>query len=198
MPRSRGRRPRRITPHQSSSPSPPKESSSIWKKIGTGILITATLIGGLAAALYFVPRVTIEAVAPFDPSQPTPIAFRITNTNVVPLRNVDISLGICSLMIIPDTQPYPKPADCEGPSNVEMRFGRPWHFNWILMDEPVDISQPPLSWGNHERFSANMEIRISYSPWYAPTILFGRTKAFRFVSYPSRGKIYFKSTPLYP
>jgi hypothetical protein len=161
--------------------------------------VVATLIGGLAAIFYFVPRITIDAVAPFDPSQPAPIIFRLMNTNIVSLHDVDISLGVCSMSIILDNQEYPKPADCEGPSNVEIRFGRSAHYNWLLMDEPVDFPfQPGISWQLHEHFSANIEVRATYTPWLMPDWLFRRTKAFRLVTHKaSDGKIYFRSTPLY-
>lgn len=82
-----------------------------------------------------------------------------------------------------------------------MRFGRAAHFNWLLADESLDFPLvPSISWQSEEQFSANLEVRITSTLWYLPSVWpFRRMKPFRFVTERrSDGKIYFRATPLYP
>jgi hypothetical protein len=46
----------------------------------------------LAGAFFFLPRVTVEPSGPYDPSNPSPITFTISNVNIIPLRNIDVAL----------------------------------------------------------------------------------------------------------
>jgi hypothetical protein len=61
--------------------------------IVTGVTVILKLLG----ALFLLPRVTVESSGPYDPSNPTPISFTISNNNVVPLRNIQPGIGLCFL-----------------------------------------------------------------------------------------------------
>src|ERR1700722_17716146 len=58
-------------------------------------LATAIFVGGAAAALMFLPGVTVDSEGPLDPSSPYPISFKISDANFIPLHNVNVYLVIC-------------------------------------------------------------------------------------------------------
>ena len=65
-----------------------------------------TLPGLMAAALALLPRVSVVPSDPIDVSNPFNATFTITNTNFIPLRQVNISLGLGQISLAP-RQPDP-------------------------------------------------------------------------------------------
>ncbi len=58
------------------------------------VLGTATLIGGIAALLVFLPRMTVTTSDPADPDDPFTASATIVNTGFMPLKSVEVSVGM--------------------------------------------------------------------------------------------------------
>ena len=74
---------------------PPQPSP--WKLAISVILGTATLVGGIAGVLAFVPRVTPTLSEPADPDDPFTASVTITNTGFIPVRAVIPGIGVRSI-----------------------------------------------------------------------------------------------------
>jgi hypothetical protein len=156
-----------------------------------------------AAALFFLPRITVEPSGPYDPSQPTPLIFTIINTNIVPLRNVQVGLGVCYFDLggtkirSPESGNGEIPKDCSGPSGEIINITG-WFFHWLDVDEKAQI---PIESGikngidpRQQIDHANITIAVAYSPWWAP---WRNIRQFRFVTRKlSDGKTYWSPEPL--
>jgi hypothetical protein len=159
-----------------------------------GILASATVVGGVAAAFFFLPRVTVDPSGPYDPSNPSPITFTIANINIIPLRDVQPSLGVCFMDWSTEIKTHPS---CNGPSESRLNFA-PWFVKWLDIDEKYQIAIEDLlkPAAGAQAINANITIGVTYTPWRMPS--FWRiTKEFRFVTKKrSDGKIYWIPTPL--
>jgi hypothetical protein len=67
---------------------PPKPHWTKTQKVYAGLLAGATLIGGIAAVMTFLPRVTVNVSG--DLSNPASIQFQFANINFIPLPRVHI------------------------------------------------------------------------------------------------------------
>jgi hypothetical protein len=147
----------------------------------------------LASAFFFLPRVTIEPSGPYDPSNPSPILFTIANANIIPLRNVEVGIGLC--YVVPQDG-GPTPLDCNGPAQSVLVF-TPWSVKWLDVDEKYEIAiEDALRRRGKEQIEkADITIKVIYTPWRLP---FWRSqKEFRFVTKRrSDGKIYWTAVPL--
>jgi hypothetical protein len=196
MTESRGHKGKRKSQPLQLHPCPQKEHSSLRGKFYKGLLAVATIAGGLAAAFFFLPRVVIDASGPYDPSSPSPLIFTIANTNIVPLREVQPSIGVCFLSFAHENK-VTRP--CNGPSASRLAFG-PWFIKWLDVDEKYQIAIEDAltnSFNKQKQIeSANLTIAITYTPCRMPG--FWRiTKEFRFITKQlSDGKIYWVPTPL--
>ena len=131
--------------------------------------------------MIFWPRLTVEAGAPFDPSKGDPLAFTISNTGFMELRDVEPAVGLCGI----GASPIPP---CNGPLTTKMSRTN-WRVKFFEIDEKytirVDASGPQSTDGLFYfppgQIVSNMEIEISivvsYQPWILPI---RRTKEFRF------------------
>src|ERR1700749_1660646 len=93
MPKSQLDKSQKTRQNRGSSQRPPMPPPT--RRILAGLLAAATLFGGAAAVATFLPRMTVAAHGPIDPSDPSSIAFTVTNTNVLPLCDMEIYLAIC-------------------------------------------------------------------------------------------------------
>jgi hypothetical protein len=153
-----------------------------------------------AAALFFLPRVTVESSGPYDPSNPSPITFTIANNNIVPLRNVEALIGVCSLKM-PDAPHTPHiilkgtGSTCNGPENA-LLTNPGWLVRWLDADEKWQIAIEDQILGGKQVEEANITIAVKYTPWWMPWF-WRNSKQFRFVTKKrSDGKIYWVPTPL--
>jgi hypothetical protein len=161
-----------------------------------GLIWASVIIGIFAGAFAFLPRITVEASGPYDPSSPIPITFVITNTNIIPLRDVQVSIGVCYLIFEGD---LPDRKQCNGPATSGFTF-LPWHTKWLDSDEKFSIALEEfikLGANQRQQFSAaNITIKVNYYPWRI-WWFWKPLKEFRFVTKRlSDGKIYWTPTPL--
>jgi hypothetical protein len=160
-----------------------------------------------ASALFFLPRVTVEPSGPYDPLQPSPITFTITNINIVPLRNVKIGIGLCYLyptdepgassMRSPEAGREKEPIECNGPTKTIPSIDA-WSVKWLDTDEKWQIAlEQAVSLHSPQQIEkANITIAVTYSPWLMPWP-WRYTREFRFITKKlSDGKIYWIPTPL--
>ncbi len=168
MPRSRGRRARQpstpntnLSSHSSQTPTEPPKLCRVlwlhllsilrgllrWLRANFGLKDAVTwlsiLLGIAAGSFFFLPRVTVEPSGPYDPSHPTPLIFWIANTNIVPLRNVRVGIGICYIHVEggPTLQGPDAKGDehaCNGPAKAIIYIER-WHTRWLDADEKFEI-----------------------------------------------------------
>ncbi len=139
-------------------------------------LAAAILAGGTAAAVLFLPGVTVEAEGPVDPSNPYPISFAIANANFIPLTNVNAYLVICYAV----AAPAPPAPVCQPPYGARL-FKASWrdhslsakqHFS-ITLDDFMRFAEPAKIGG------ADLSIIVEYQPWGLP---FRQEKEFGFAA----------------
>ena len=161
------------------------------------LLIWASVIIGIfAGAFAFLPRVTVEPSGAYDPSNPSPITFVITNTNIVPLRDVQVAIGVCYLGFGDQS---PRQPECNGPALSHLIF-TPWRTEWLDTDEKflIALEEAMKDSSNPRRQfdTANITIGVYYYPWRVPWF-WKPLKEFRFITKRmSDGKIYWTPTPL--
>ncbi|MGO8952084.1 MAG: hypothetical protein ACLP1W_19250 [Rhodomicrobium sp.] len=192
MPVSRKRKPPAKT---KGHPARREQSTTHWstlKKISAALVAT---VGFVAAAVTFLPRVTVDPEGSLDPSSPYPISFRITNTGIIPLSDVQPILGICEFVV---DIPKRMVDRCNGPlqSKLVPFPASIWHVNRLAMDEKYSIRLDDfLKIASSATFGgANISIIIEYRPWILPL---HREKEFRFITrLESDGKLSWLSRPV--
>jgi hypothetical protein len=155
-----------------------------------GALAAAVLAGGTAAALMYLPGVTVDPAGPLDPSNPYPISFAISDANVIPLDNVNVYLVICYAV----AAPAPSSPPCQLPYKTR-KFKAGWRGRSLPADQPLTIAlddflrfAPPAKLGG-----ADISIIVEYQPWFVPL---RQEKEFRFATaLGTNGKLYWVSRP---
>jgi hypothetical protein len=141
-----------------------------------------TLLGGLVAAIAFLPRVAVIQTDPSDPSNPFSASFTITNTSYVPIPLHDVEVGVCPGAIVGGGIPFPASVkyflDC-GPITTPQ-----WKNHTLGIDERFTITLEGII-GMQGRGTpqaatlggADIFVIVSYKPWMIP---WTREKGFRF------------------
>ncbi|MGC1778577.1 MAG: hypothetical protein WBB34_11565 [Xanthobacteraceae bacterium] len=181
------------------SPCPPQKESkwTPFSKFFAGILAVATLVGGVAAVVAFLPRMTVEASGPFDVSPLPVVTFTVTNTGVMPLEDVSPRLGFCALGInfgMTDN-PVPPFNKCNGNSTGFLSPTN-WQHRRLNVDVPFTVT-----WDDafHNQTGGQVDyadviVTVAYRPWFLP---WHREKTFRFVTRKmSDNKLYWFARPL--
>jgi hypothetical protein len=138
---------------------------TLVRKVFAVSLAFATLIGGAAALVTFLPRVTVEASRDFK--NPSSIAFVATNMGFIPLRYPVMEMHGCNLDYGEEPLTPMKPCSATFPPENVRETGQEWlnmdgKFitrleDWVkIQNNPMPIS----------RFNAI--IRFSYYPCYIP------------------------------
>ena len=167
------------------------------------ILAGATVFGGLVGALALLPRVIVSPPSiPIDPRNNLSVSFDITNSSVVPLRDVCAAVAVASI----DTDKFhvrgykTTHGDNGGPGTYPdfdnlPRFERPeWKHHSLGMDERFTINIGGLTDFQGQLAAADMAITVTYMPWMLP---FHRQKVFRYTAYRDpQGNMYWESWPL--
>jgi hypothetical protein len=148
-------------------------------------LAAAALVGGVTAAVVFLPGVTVEAQGPVDPSNPYPISFMIGDANLIPLNNVNAYLVICYVV----AAPAPPVHVCQPPFETRL-FKSGWRDHslgahapfTIVLDDFLRLAAPAKFGG------ADISIIVEYQPWVFPV---RQEKEFRFATQTGiDGKLY--------
>jgi len=178
-----------------------------WLRSATSAFVTwaATVLTIFAGAVVFLPRITVEPSGPYDPTNPSPITFTISNANIVPLGDVVAAVGLCELTL-PGRLPGGGSIILKGAGQCTTgaamtRLPNPgWHIKWLDADERWQIALEEQFTGSAAAQVENADITISmeYTPWSLPWF-WRSSKQFRFVTTKrSDGKIYWVPTPLNP
>jgi hypothetical protein len=165
------------------------------KAIGKILLWGSVVVTIVAGFFYFLPRVTVEPSGVYDPSYPSPLTFTISNINVVPLRDVQPSLGVC---FISYSEPPEDINHCNGPAGSKLAF-TPWFVKWLDVDEKYQIiieDALRIKDSPKQITNADITIAVTYTPWFMPS-WWRNTKEFRFITRRlSDGKIHWVPVPL--
>jgi hypothetical protein len=160
MPKARGRKGQRKSGGPPANQPPSQKSWSLFSKFFGAILAAATLFGATAAAVTFLPRITVDASEPFDPSGPAPISFVIANISFVPLRDIQARLGLCGVGINTDNEP--NPYRC--PEAATGYMGpKTWHRDRLEMDDKFTIAFDDAFINNTGYPIRSADIRITVS-----------------------------------
>jgi hypothetical protein len=154
-------------------------------------LATAIFVGGAAAALMYLPGVTVEPEGPLDPSSPYPISFKISDSNFIPLQNVNTYLVICYAV----SAPGPPAQGCRPPYKTRL-FKAAWRDHVLASDQSFTIALDDfMRFIAPEKFGgADISIIVEYQPGFIP---FRQEKEFRFATVPRvDGKLDWVSLPV--
>jgi hypothetical protein len=201
MPKTGPNREPRTLGLRSQPPAPPKKRWTSLSKVVAGLLGLATVLGGAAAVVTFLPRMTVDASGPFEASQKPPVSFTIANTNVIPLLDITPKLGLCAVSIsrgMPDApkQPPPNLPKCNEKS-TGLLWASEWHHDRLGMDERFTATWDDAFHNEIEGSVidyADIIITINYRPWILPWY---SQKTFRFVTRKlGDNKLYWFARPL--
>lgn len=146
------------------------------------LLGIATVVGGVAGALFFLPRVGVSVSGVADPANPFSVSFTITNTSIFPLRDVGASFALIELVGGP--LPFNELKRPALPSDRLTEFTyREWSNHNLAMDESYTITPHGLIGPARPGVTlagADVAIVVNYRPWPVP---FKRRRVFRFVSH---------------
>ncbi len=154
-------------------------------------LATAVFVSGAAAALMFLPGVTVDPEGPLDPSSPYPISFRISDSNFIPLHNVNAYLVICYAVPVP----VPPAQGCQPPYRTRL-FKAGWRDHVLASDRSFTITLDDfMRFIAPEKLGgADISIIVEYQPGIIPL---RQEKEFRFATAPRvDGKLDWVSRPL--
>jgi hypothetical protein len=139
--------------------------------------------------------VSVEPPGPYDPSKPSTITFTISNINIVPLRNVQVGVGVCSTEVRRNV--FLRGPECNGPLGAILT-PPVWKARWLDVDERWQIAlEEGLQVDAVKQIeNADIAVAITYTPWWMPTF-WHNTKEFRFSTKKrSDGRIYWVPIPL--
>lgn len=130
------------------------------KIAGWAVTIALALVG----LFVFWPRMTVDALTTsFDPLDPHPLQFRILNTGLLQLQNVQLVLGLCEIAPLP-----PKTAksadDCSGTRIIPKQRA----LGTISVDEPVSFRVDDVFYHRVGVGSYDISIVVEYKPWRIP------------------------------
>jgi hypothetical protein len=163
------------------------------------ILGICTLLGGLAAVITFLPRITITPNDPVDAHNAFSVSFTIMNASFVPIPLQHVSIRFFPGQIMTKPLPFNPPKKFIYGSGG---FQRPeWADRILQGDERYTVTLDGMFaiGGNApyvpaELSGADVAMIVRYKPWFIP---FERERAFRFATHrQSNGAIYWYSTPL--
>jgi hypothetical protein len=223
------KKPRPKKPKQRKSPRPAQPPCSrqpqqtvtrrslrgLWKTIA----VISVVFGLPASGFALWPRMTATTSRPFDGSNGYSESFTVTNTSFIPLRDLDIAIGFCSIETAKNDLAFIN--NCNDEANLPRMFvGDPnWHSPSLTRDETFTITlsdqlttptekyrttHPRViaSWKTiSELKGANAVLMVQYRPWIVPCWSWVRdfvcVKRFRFVAEEQpNGQIMWRSVPL--
>jgi len=175
------------------------------KRLWRLTLGVCTVIGGLSALSALLPRIVVSPPSmPIDPRNNMSVAFDITNTSVVPLRDVSAAMVLCRIAYggiqirgYKTTHGDNGGGRQGGPPDFANlpRFERPeWKHHSLGMDERFTINLGSLLDLHTDLSVADIAIIVKYTPWLLP---FPSQKIFRYTAYRDKqGILYWESWTL--
>jgi hypothetical protein len=148
----------------------------------------------------------------FDESNAYSVSFKLRNTGVIPLTNLSVAVGFCSIQT-KRKDFYITPNNCATPSGLPvLRIGAPeWGGHRLTHEETFTVSlADEMSIRTHkytvenprviaglktlsDLVSANVVVVVTYDPWFIP---YTQQKPFRFVVQTQpNDKVMWKSVP---
>jgi hypothetical protein len=186
----------------------------IWtpvRKIMTLTLGAATLIGGVPAAIFFWPRMTVTPSGLFDESNAYSEIFTVTNTGYLPFEDVHMGLGICSIETVKKDF-FVTGNNCDETGPYLMFTGASWYTPELVRDQPFQVvltdalnlatdkyrAEHPKTVLGTQMMSPlkamNAIFRVSFMPWPWPKYIAFR---YRFVAEEQpNGKMLWRAVPL--
>jgi hypothetical protein len=149
--------------------------ATTWKVI----VPLSVLLGLFASVLFFLPRLSFDLDVSDVSDDPFPVAFVITNTNIVPLENVSVAIGVCywraGLTINVYETGIGQVKDCDVKPHNTLLVPPGWSGHRLAPDERYKLflidgfsspKQIPLLRKDFKE--ADISIVVSFKPWIAP------------------------------
>ncbi len=153
----------------------------------------ATLLGGFAAAVTFLPRVSVAIPsAAVDPNNVMSCSFEISNIGYVPLEDVSVKLAAAYISGTASDGPLPERLKSDGSPNFGIVINlRDSVHHYVGLDDRFTVNPENNLIGVK---TADVAFVVSYSPWIIPM---RREKMFRFIAKKdARGHTYWRSWPV--
>jgi hypothetical protein len=144
---------------------------------GLGI---ATVVGS-TGILFLQPRPSVNPPGPPDLTNPFNASFTITNTNIIPLRDVGVSIGVIQVVMSPLPFNETKRPPLYYPGRLPTITREDWNNHNLEMDEKYTITPDVIAPGRGASLGgADVAIVVKYRPWFLPV---ERRRIFRFVTH---------------
>ncbi len=160
------------------------------------VLGLATLLGGIASALTFLPRVTVNVSDPVNPDDPFSSSIKITNTGYIPIDSVIPYLGLGEIGYSSPTDQSPTsplPANRRYIYQPHIHLDK-WGIHDLGLDEEITIAINEL-WNVKAPLAfADIAVVVDYT---IPLFRIQREKIFPMVAKrQTNGKFYWYSKPV--
>ncbi len=144
---------------------------------GLGI---ATLVGS-TGILFLQPRPSVNPPGSPDLTNPFNASFTITNTNIIPLRGVGVSIAIIQVLASPLPFNETKRPPLYYPGRLTTITEEDWNNRSLEMDEKYTITPNVIAFSPGATLGgADVAIAVKYRPWCLPV---ERQRIFRFVTH---------------
>jgi hypothetical protein len=156
------------------------------------VLALATLIGGFAAVVMFLPRVLVSSPSALvDPNNMMSSSFEISNTGYVPLEEVSVKLAAAYMGGTAIRGAMPEALKSDGSPNFGILIGlRNSEHHYLDLDDHFTVNPESNLIGVK---TADVVFIVSYRPWIIPI---RKEKLFRFIAKKdARGNTYWRSWP---
>jgi hypothetical protein len=184
------------------------------RKVFAGLGVAATFLGAAAAAVTFLPKMTMSASGLFDESNAYSETFTLANTGIITLSDLELTIEICSIETEKHDFFVTGTIDDKGRCGVpRLRLGDPrWGKHTVGPDETFAITlsdgmtvatekyrreHPTVitSWKTLSNLqAADIVVVVNYRPWMLPWTL---QKPFGFVAeMQPNGKVMWKPRPM--
>jgi len=188
------------TRHKSQKEIPRQKESHRLRKTVEWILGISTIGGLILGALAFFPRPALEIDQPSDPSNALSAPLTVENASLLPLEDVRIAIGLCSVTAMTARGFTGTIRDATAKSCSRETWGvvfiySKWRGHTLLADEGETIFMADLfdSTGIKRITNADIAILISYNPWFLPI---SRTKIYHlFTRKLENGGYFWASAP---
>jgi len=134
-----------------------------------GAVITiCTLLGGFAALVAFLPRISVAVQSPTNPDDPFSSPFTLRNDGFLPLYDIESACAIRSAVATPISHPNAI-QQIQGDSNYGTLFQDP-HFatSTLEPDQTIDVPCAYTWFAGQKVKSADMAIVVFFKPSRLP------------------------------